>query len=326
MRAPRFWSDEKPGWIARALSPIGAVYGAAVARRMRGPGEQPPAPVLCVGNFVAGGAGKTPTAIALAKMLLVEGERVAFLSRGYGGEARAENLRVDPNMHGAREVGDEPLLLAKIAPCYVGRDRVSSAKAAVEAGASVLIMDDGLQNPALVKTRTLAVVDGAAPFGNGLCIPAGPLRAPLRDQLPFVDAIVAVGGDIAAVRRIAEAMPDKAIFRARLRADALAAAALIGRPVLAFAGIARPRKFFDTLAEIGATVGLARAFPDHHVFKPREIETLMAEAEELGLVLVTTEKDHVRLPRDFKNEVATLPVSLVFEDPRAMTRWLAGLR
>ena len=326
MMAPRFWSDPKPGWIARALSPLGALYGAATARRMAMPGEVAGAPVLCVGNFVAGGAGKTPTAIALAKLLISRGERVAFLSRGYGGETRSDSLRVDPNIHGPRQVGDEPLLLARIAPCFVGPDRVASARAAVEAGASVLMMDDGLQNPALAKNRTVAVVDGEALFGNGLCIPAGPLRARLADQMPYVDSIVAIGGDLQSIHRIAEAAPDKAIFRARLRADALASVELIGRPVFAFAGIARPGKFFASLAEIGATVVKTRAFADHHLFRSREIEAMVAEAAERGLSLVTTEKDHVRIPQEWRGEVMTLPVTLSFEDPPAIKRWLASVR
>ena len=203
MRAPRGWRQARPGLLARALSPLGAIYGAATARRMARPGVRVEAPVLCVGNFVVGGAGKTPTALALARLLRAAGERPAFLSRGYGGEAHADSLRVSLNADNARRVGDEPLLLARVAPCYVGPDRVASARLAIEDGASVLIMDDGLQNPALEKTLSLAVVDGEAPFGNGLCLPAGPLRAPIAAQMRHVDALVMIGGDAAAAARAA---------------------------------------------------------------------------------------------------------------------------
>ena len=178
MIAPRFWARERPGLAARALAPLGALYGLATARRMARPGTRVDAPVICVGNYVVGGAGKTPTAIAVARLLQNAGERVAFLSRGYGGAPRAAPTRVDPHLHGALAVGDEPLLLARVAPCWVGADRVAAAREAIADGASVLVLDDGLQNPALVKDYAIAVIDGEAGFGNGLCFPAGPLRAP----------------------------------------------------------------------------------------------------------------------------------------------------
>ena len=178
MIAPRFWARERPGLAARALAPLGALYGLATARRMARPGTRVDAPVICVGNYVVGGAGKTPTAIAVARLLQSAGERVAFLSRGYGGAPRAAPTRVDPQLHGALAVGDEPLLLARVAPCWVGADRVAAAREAIADGASALVLDDGLQNPALAKDYAIAVIDGEAGFGNGLCFPAGPLRAP----------------------------------------------------------------------------------------------------------------------------------------------------
>ncbi len=326
MRAPRGWRDPRPGLLARALSPLGAIYGAATARRMARPGVRVEAPVLCVGNFVAGGAGKTPTALALARLLRAAGERPAFLSRGYGGEARADSQRVSLGADSARRVGDEPLLLARLAPCYVGPDRVASARLAIEDGASVLIMDDGLQNPALEKTLTAAVVDGEAPFGNGLCLPAGPLRAPVEAQMRHVDALVMIGGDADAAAALAERAPRKPLFLASLKADAIAASHFIGRPVLAFAGIANPEKFFATLSGIGAQVVETAAFPDHWRFRPREIERLAARAARRGLTLVCTEKDFVRLPAAFADEAQALPVTLGFEAPTAVAAWLTGLR
>jgi tetraacyldisaccharide 4'-kinase len=316
VRTPGFWAVRKPTALARALQPIGAIYGYATARRMAEAGERAGAPVICLGNLVAGGAGKTPAAIALAQMLIADGKRVAFLSRGYGGAKRADPVEVDPNVHDARIVGDEPLLLASVARCWVGADRVLSARRAVEAGSDALILDDGLQNPALAKDLAFAVVDGETGFGNGLCVPAGPLRAPIAAQAPFVRALIVIGGDEAAVQGIGQSVPRKPILRASLEPDALAAAPLIGREVVAFAGIARPDKFYATLRRVGAQIVATRSFPDHHLFKPREIEALIEEAGSRGALLATTEKDRVRLSPQYARAVVTLPVTLRFEEPR----------
>ncbi len=326
MRAPSGWRNPRPGWLALALSPLGAVYGAATARRMGKPGVQVAAPVICVGNFVVGGAGKTPTAIALARLLRAAGERPAFLSRGYGGEARSDSFRVMPGVQSALQVGDEPLLLARVAPCFVGADRVASARLAIEDGASVLVMDDGLQNPSLEKTLTLAVVDGDCPFGNGLCLPAGPLRAPVASQWRHVDALLMIGGEVESAARLSDKHPPKPMFLASLKADAIVASRLIGRPVLAFAGVARPEKFFATLREIGAQVVETAVFPDHWTFRKRELARLSARAARRGLALVCTEKDHVRLPSEFAEQTLALPVTLGFEDAAAVTAWLAQIK
>ncbi len=324
MIAPRFWRLPRPNGIARAMSPLGALYGAVTARRMAQPGERVEAKVICVGNFVAGGAGKTPTALALARLLQAGGARVAFLSRGYGGAKRSEPLRVDPAMHGAAAVGDEPLLLARAAPCFVGADRVASARAAIEAGYDTLVMDDGLQSPSLVKDVSLAVIDGDNPFGNGLCLPAGPLRAPIEQQSRYVDALIVIGGPAELPAAVKFAAPGRPIFRARLQPDALVAARLVGRPVLAFAGIARPQKFFDTLAAIGATLAETRAFPDHHKYSQREIGRLVRAARARGLLLATTEKDRARIAPSPESDILALPVTLSFDDSAAFARWLAA--
>jgi tetraacyldisaccharide 4'-kinase len=275
-----------------------------------------------VGNFVTGGAGKTPTALALARMLISDGRHVAFLSRGYGGAERSEPLLVDPSAHTAAMVGDEPLLLAKAAPCWVGPDRLRSARGAVETGANALILDDGLQNPGLVKDLAFAVVDGETGFGNGLVMPAGPLRAPVSAQLPFVHALIVLGGDDAAASRIAASAPRKPLIRASLEPDALAAAPLIGREVVAFAGIARPEKFYATLRRVGAQIVATRDFPDHHPYTQREVEALIEEAGRRGALLATTEKDVVRLSARHARAVVALPVTLRFEEPPAVRRML----
>ena len=261
MRAPAFWWTPGPGMIAWLLAPVGWIWGRVAARRMGLPGETLAAPVICIGNFVVGGAGKTPVALAVADLLRRGGRRPAFLSRGHGGSLGASPVAVEAAHHGAADIGDEPLLLARHAPTIVARDRVAGARAALSAGADVIVMDDGLQNPALAKRLTIAVVDAGVGVGNGLCLPAGPLRAPLNPQWALADAIVLVG-DGAAGDQVARAAHDhgKTVFRARLAPDAAAAADLAGRKVLAFAGIGRPEKFFATLAEIGADI-VARALP-----------------------------------------------------------------
>lgn len=322
MKAPGFWTARRPTFLARALQPVGWAYGRLAAVRMAGRGARAPVPVICVGNFVAGGAGKTPAAMALARMLLADRRRVAFLSRGYGGEKRDLPILVDPGRHDARAVGDEPLLLAGVAPTFVGADRVRSAHMAVHAGAEVLILDDGLQNPALVKDLAFGVVDGETGFGNGLCLPAGPLRAPLAEQAPHVAGLIVVGGGHKAVDDARRAFPGKPVLHAGLEPDALAAAPLIGREVVAFCGIARPEKFYATLRRIGAQIVATRDFADHHPFTQREFERLANEASRRGALLVTTEKDRVRLSAAQAEAVLTLPVTLRFDDPDALRRML----
>ena len=322
MKAPRFWTAPHPTVLARALAPIGALYGRAAAQRMGGPGMRAGAPVICVGNFVAGGAGKTPAALALGRMLIADRRAVAFLSRGYGGERRELPILVDPSRHSVGAVGDEPLLLARVAPTFVGADRVQSARMAVHAGADVLLMDDGLQNPALAKDLAFAVVDGDTGFGNGLCVPAGPLRAPLAAQADYVAALIVVGGGDRAVEDIRSAVPGKTLFRAGLEPDALAAAPLIGREVVAFCGIARPEKFYATLRRIGAQIVATRDFADHHPFSAREFQQLHDQAARRGALLVTTEKDLVRLTGEQSRAVLTLPVTLRFDDPDGLRRIL----
>jgi tetraacyldisaccharide 4'-kinase len=322
LRAPRFWLKPRPTLLARLLQPTGWVYGRATAERMRAHGERVGALTICVGNFVAGGAGKTPTALALGRMLIGDGRKVAFLSRGYGGAERAEPLLVDVSAHTAAMVGDEPLLLAKAAPCWVGTDRVRSARRAVEAGANALVLDDGLQNPGLIKDLAFGVVDGETGFGNGLCVPAGPLRAPLSAQLPFVQALIVLGGDDSAASRIAALARGKPLMRASLEPDALAVAPLIGREVVAFAGIARPEKFYATLRRVGAQVVATRDFADHHPYTQREVEALIEEAGRRGALLATTEKDMARLTARQARAVLALPVTLRFEEPALIRRML----
>lgn len=287
MKTPDFW--RRHDWQSLLLAPFGWIYGALTLRRMARPGWRAPVPVISVGNFTAGGAGKTPTAIAIAKALIARGERPFFLTRGHGGR-EAGPLRVDPSRQSAGDIGDEPLLLVRHAPVIVARDRAAGARLAIAAGASCLVLDDALQNPALAKDFSLAVIDGGFGFGNGRCVPAGPLRAPVAASLARVDAVLVIGKDeTGAGRAVAGEIP---VFAAEMR-PSMGAEVLAGREVAAFSGIGRPEKFRDTLTALGAKVVAFHAFADHHAFTDAEARSLLASAGER--TLVTTEKDHVRL-------------------------------
>lgn len=335
MRAPGFWQERDPGLPARLamalLAPVAAIYGGVTARRMARPGGHVGVPVICVGNFVAGGAGKTPVALSLAAYLARRGARPAFVSRGYGGALSSQNgvTRIDPAAHDARMAGDEPLLLAAAAPTFVARDRLAGARAAAGAGADVIILDDGLQNPALHKDLALAVIDGAVGVGNGRVVPAGPLRAPLAAQWPSVHAVIVVGAGAAGEAIAQEALArGKPVLRAALRPDADVAAHLAGRRVLALAGIGRPEKFVATLREIRADVVDLAAFGDHHPYRLADLAPLAARAAREGLTLATTAKDAARMAGDpelapLLAQMTVLPVTLVFDDAGAVDALLA---
>jgi len=328
MREPAFWW-RKAGLASGLLAPVAVCYGAIAARRMMRQGARAGSPVLCVGNFTLGGAGKTPTAMMLAKMLQAAGERPFCLSRGYGGSLAGPKT-VDAHADTAAQVGDEALLLARVAPTIVARDRVVGAKAALTDGASVVIMDDGLQNASLVKDFTLAVVDGRRGIGNARVFPAGPLRAPLATQLARTDALLVVGdGDGA--RDVAAAAAGLPVFHARLRPDAAAITALKARQVLAFAGIGNPDKFFAATAAAGIVVAERRAFPDHHRFTAEEAAELIMQAEHGGLALLTTEKDRARMAGEpllaaLASKTHVLPVTMVVEADALRRMMLAKLR
>ncbi len=311
MQAPGFWW-RKSGAAAALLSPIAAVYGSVAGRRLVQNGARIGVPVICVGNPTVGGAGKTPTAIAAARLLIGAGEHPAFLTRGFGGRL-AGPVRVETS-HTAADVGDEPLLLARVAPTIVSRDRVAGARHAIAAGATIIVMDDGFQNPALAKDLSILVIDGARGIGNGQVIPAGPLRAPLAPQLERAQAILIVGDG-------AGAMPATRLptFHARLEPDRAALANLSNRRVLAFAGIGDPHKFFATLAAAGINAQIQRGFADHHRYRADEAAALLAEADRHDLTLVTTEKDLARMQGDpalaaLAARVHVLPVELIVSE------------
>ena len=320
MREPSFWWRQEaavPAAVSALLAPLAAVYGAIAARRLRRDGKAAAIPVVCVGNLTVGGAGKTPAALAVALLLRAAGEQPAFLSRGYGGRL-AGPIRIDPATHTASGVGDEPMLLARLAPTIVARDRVAGAKAAAAAGASVLVMDDGFQNPSLRKDFSVLVVDARRGIGNGRVMPAGPLRAPLAPQLERAHALLIVGSG--AVPTLPDVQARRIpLFRARLTPDADSIAALGNSRVLAFAGIGDPEKFFATLKDAGIEVARTRSFADHHRYRRAEIRELCVQADRDGLTLVTTEKDLARLKGDpaaaeLCARAQALPVVLAFDD------------
>ncbi|MBA5778371.1 tetraacyldisaccharide 4'-kinase [Stappia sp. F7233] len=292
-RAPAFWWQPQPSLQALALWPIGAFYGAVTASRMLGaPSGKVDTGVVCIGNFVAGGTGKTPFSLAFYEHLARRGRKPVFLLRGHGG-AQAGPLLVDPLQHRSEDVGDEALLLAERGPTVVSRNRLAGAELAARHG-DMILMDDGWQNPSLAKDFSFALVDAATGVGNGFCLPAGPLRAPVGKQIVAASALVVVGEGNAAdpVIRFA-ARKGLPIFHARL--EARIDDDLRGSRVLAFAGIGRPAKFFDSLRDSGVDVVAERAFADHQPYSRQDAESLLMEAEEKGLELVTTTKDMVRL-------------------------------
>jgi tetraacyldisaccharide 4'-kinase len=294
MREPDFWY-RPPSWISLLLSPLGALYGLVAGLRLQNAGFDAGIPVLCVGNYHAGGAGKTPVVLALAELLRELDETPVVLSRGYGGRLQGP-IKVDPARHVAADVGDEPLMLALRLPVVVARDRVGGVALARSQNASVILMDDGFQNPAIAKDCSLIVIDGDRGIGNGSVFPAGPLRAPLRQQLARTDALIVVGdGSAADAVAAAIAARGRPVLRAQLTPDPATVARLAGRRVLAFAGIGDPARFFRTLRGSGIDVIAERAFPDHHPFSKAEIDALVAAATRDGLTVVTTEKDLARL-------------------------------
>jgi tetraacyldisaccharide 4'-kinase len=321
MREPGFWHGPS-SLNAHLLKPLGALYGAIAAQRLRRKGLNAGIPVLCVGNYHVGGAGKTPTVLALAKLLRELGETPVVLSRGYGGKLRGP-VKVDPDRHTASEVGDEPLMLAAHLPVVVSRQRADGVPLARARGATVILMDDGFQSPAIVKDASLIVIDSARGLGNGAVFPAGPLRAPLEPQLARTDALIVVGDGSAAAAVAAEiAAQGKPVLSAHLKPDETQVALLRGRRVLAFAGIGDPTRFFNTLRASGIDVIRQQVFADHHPYSRGEIESLIAEAKREGLTVVTTEKDLARL-RDRTQEIVPFPVTLEFDDPALLRKFVA---
>jgi tetraacyldisaccharide 4'-kinase len=323
MHEPHFWRDLPRGVRGRAptlrllLTPPAMLYAWAGKRRLeKGAPADPGLPVICVGNLTLGGAGKTPVSAAVRQRLTAMGLRAATLSRGYGGSLEGP-LRVDPASHVARETGDEPLMLARLGESWIARDRLAGAIAMRAAGVQVAIMDDGHQNPSVKKALSLVVIDAAEPFGNRFVFPKGPLREPVARGLSRADGVVLMGDG--------EEPPELATFAGVvLRAHLAPLSPPPPGRYVAFAGIGRPERFFDSFAAY-EDVELADAapFPDHHVFTQSDLTYLTRLAKDREAQLITTDKDHVRLPASMRDSVARVSVEAKFEDEAALNALLA---
>lgn len=328
MQAPDFWSKDGP--LPRLLEPLSALYSAAGWWRMRKTPTPPPVPVICVGNVVAGGAGKTPVALDLLARLgghskgAAPGPSAHALLRGYGGSEKGP-LLVDAARHSFEHVGDEALLLAQAAPTWISRDRLAGVRAAADAGATVVVMDDGFQNPAVLPSLSLLVIDGPSGLGNGRVMPSGPLREPLARALARLrqrgGAVVIIGDDLTHLaRRIPTDIP---VLFADVQPDPQAVARLAGQRVVAFAGIGRPAKFFSTLRAIGAQVIASHPFADHYPYAPADIQPILDEAFSLNALPITTAKDAIRLGLDQRQQVDVLPIRIAWRDPSALEAVIA---
>jgi tetraacyldisaccharide 4'-kinase len=303
LRAPAFWYERRFSPLTAALLPLSWVW--ALAARVRTRVALPykaSIPVVCVGNVTVGGAGKTPAAIAL--MYAMGAHKPCFLTRGYRG--RVKSAALVPADARAEDYGDEAVLLSRHAATIVARKRKGGLKLAEQMGFDLVIADDGFQNPGFFKTRSVLVFDGAVGTGNGACLPAGPMRESLHSALPRADAALIVGDDVTGLRGELFGVP---VFTGALETTL--------RPhgnYVAFAGIGRPQKFFDTLKMAGFALSGALPFPDHHAYTQDDLDHIARLAAHHGAHIITTEKDHVRLPADFAKRVQTLPVSLRIDD------------
>lgn len=309
MRTPKFWWQPSSTSYSFLLHPISYLFRrAASLRAFFTPPQAVSVPVICIGNLVVGGAGKTPTTLALARLLKKQGHHVAIISRGYKGRF-AGPLQVNPTVHTAQEVGDEPLLLAQAAPTWIARNRYAGAQAAVARGATVILLDDGLQNPSLSHTLRLCVVDSSKGFGNGQVMPAGPLREPLKAGLQKIDGLIVIGS-----QTLTPALPlTHPHLRATLKPVPQEWEKVKTKKVVAFAGIGFPEKFFDLLTKEHMSVEASVPFPDHHFYTAKDLQKLHQLAQDHNATLVTTEKDWVRLPLIEQQKVLPLPIFLEFD-------------
>lgn len=316
MKAPTFWN--KRNWQSWLLLPLGCIYAVITALRLKfHQPYQAKVPVICIGNLTAGGSGKTPTAISIAKILQQSGKNPFFISRGYGGTL--QDVVVNPDINSAFEVGDEPLLLARCAGVVVNHRRDKAAQKAVDEGADIIIMDDGFQNPLLYKNKSILVIDGAVGLGNRFPIPAGPLREFFNSGIKRADAVIILGKD---KLNIASEIPDLPIFKGNIIPQKPLS---IADKTIAFAGIGRPEKFYASLAECGVNVIKTYSFPDHHFYTENELQNIIAEADGCGADIFTTAKDMVKIPHKLQPKFKVLEITVAWEDENNLQNFLSTL-
>lgn len=312
MKTPAFWSN--CNLISTLLAPLGCLYAFATKLNISAhPSRKVNIPVICIGNLTAGGTGKTPTAASLASLLQTDGKKPFFVSRGYGG--KLQNVVVNTNKHSPQEVGDEPLILARQAPAVVSPNRYEGALTAIQNGAELIIMDDGFQNPHLHKDLSFLVFDGGFGYGNGKCIPAGPLRENLQDGLKRADAILIIGDD----RHNLARQFDLPVFTGKITPIQ---PIFPERKAIAFAGIGRPEKFYQSLRELNFELLQTYDFPDHHFYTDKELKELIEAADKKQAVLITTAKDYVKIPLALRKHFKVLEITIDWQKPQELKEFI----
>ncbi|MEE6206777.1 MAG: tetraacyldisaccharide 4'-kinase [Alphaproteobacteria bacterium] len=312
MKTPKYWQSNS--LLSKILTPIGWLYGLATQMRLKlKKAPKADIPVICIGNITAGGTGKTPVSVSVAKMLATDMYHPFFLTRGYGG--KLQNVMVNTKKHSAEDVGDEPLLLAQQAPVIVNANRYEGAKLAIQEGADIAIMDDGFQNPSLHKDLSFLVFDGSYGIGNGKIIPAGPLRETFENGIKRADALIILGKD---KHNLAERCKLPVFFG---HTEALQTTVNSGK-VLAFAGIGHPQKFYHTLGQLGFDVAETIDFPDHHFYRKEELENILQKAKELNAEVYTTGKDFVKIPPSLQKYINVLEIAVVWDNPDELLKFI----
>lgn len=312
MKTPEYWQTDS--FLSKLLAPISVFYGFITQLRLKfHKSPKVDVPVICIGNITAGGTGKTPVSLAIARMLINDVYHPFFITRGYGGKIK--NVIVNNKKHTPKDVGDEPLLLSKIAPVAVNPNRYKAAKLAIKEGADLIIMDDGFQNPSLHKDLSFLVFDGSYGIGNGKIIPSGPLRETFEDGIKRADALIIMGEDKHKLAKRTK-LP---VFFAHIEAPQTV---LGKRDIIAFAGIGHPQKFYQTLKEQGFNLIKTFDFPDHHFYNKKELENIIIEAQRLNADIYTTGKDFVKIPHSQQNRIKVLEISVVWEKPEALLNFI----
>lgn len=328
MKAPSFWQKKK-SVLSVLLAPMGYLYARATKRRLeKNEPFRAGLKVVCVGNLAVGGTGKTPVCLALGDFFHKQGQNFFYLNHGY--HSKEQNILLPKGSIYREGLSDEAFILASKAPTVIAKNRKEGALLAQKSGAKLLIMDDGFQNPSLYKDFSFLVVDGEKGFGNGRVLPAGPLREPVREGIQRAQAVILIGQDKTGVLPFLENMEKKRgqklpVLKAEIRPDEILIRELKGKPLLAFCGIGRPEKFYNMLKKEELTVSKTISFPDHHLYKEKELSNLLSLAKQEGLILVTTRKDTVKLPLSFREKIQTMDIELVFKNEAKLKELMRDL-